>query len=109
VLFPRQEYYECKIVWLRDPDAMPYVRQSSVQRPARRGRVSLYSRDFTVVGWSELGPDAPRFCGAFWRRVFWLKPYDRYFEPHGTYAADEPAEAVSPRDVQVGRAMLWSP
>jgi hypothetical protein len=96
------ERYENRIVWVINPDTMPYVRESTVIRPQRSGRVALHS--FKVVGWAELQPDAPRFCGGFWRRVFWLKSYDRYFEPDGTYATDRPCEAVDPRLIRAGSA-----
>ena len=94
---------EARVVWLRDPGTMDYARQTVVAHGHRKGRMAF--RDFAVVGYSELRPDAPRCsdAGGFLRRVFWLKPYDRYFEPHGTYAHYEPAEAVDPKRVAPGQ------
>jgi hypothetical protein len=95
--------HEARVVWLIDPGEMSYVRSTVVAHRRRRGPIAF--RGFTVVGYTELRPDA-RSCrdiGGFLRRVFWLKPYDRYFEPRGTYACDEPAEAVDPKRVAPGR------
>lgn len=95
--------YEEKIVWLLDPATLPYVRErvglvSSRQRPLKN------YNNFKVVGYAVLKASASGKGGMFCRRFFWLKEYDRYFQPTGIYRFGTPAEAVDPLTVAPGVA-----
>ncbi len=93
---------EEEIVWLIDPATMPYVREcialvSSRQRPLKK------CNGYQVVGYAVLPAATP---GRSWfkRRCFWLKEYDRYYQPAGTYSVGTPAEGVDPLTVAPGVA-----
>lgn len=93
--------HESHIVWLVPQAELPrYVRESEMLLPRRRG-MSQGDRTLgygTVVGYSELHPTAPSDDRqGFWRRVFWLKPYDPYKE------GGCPAEGVASRSVVAGQ------
>ncbi|WP_151771040.1 DUF6009 family protein [Streptomyces abyssomicinicus] len=95
--------HETELVWLEDPQALDYVRQSLDRLPTRKGKPA-YHRDGRMVGYAILGPGAKpsRSSGTFRRRVFWLLPHDRDTDPTGLYTKGAPAEAVDPRTVAAG-------
>jgi hypothetical protein len=89
---------EMRIVWLESTDPLDYVRQSLVPCTRRKGRIRWTVG--RVVGYIEIGPEAVRDGRSdfFWRRIFWLKGYDRD-SGDPTYRRGAPAEAVDPRTV----------
>ncbi|MFE4654964.1 DUF6009 family protein [Streptomyces sp. NPDC056707] len=97
---PEELAHETHLVWLEDPIALDYVRQSLDRLPSRRGKPA-YHRNGRMVGYATLGKDAKpsRASGTFRRRVFWLLPHDRDQQPDGLYATGAPSEAIDPRTV----------
>ncbi len=89
--------FESNIVWLRDVNNMPYVREHFHQF-CRRRKGKLKHGDHEVVGYAELEKDAPNTGtkGCFARRIFWLKEADRANQPNGIYQTGCPSEAVDP-------------
>jgi hypothetical protein len=88
---------ESNVIWLRDISDIPYVRVYVNECCYRRKGKLKYS-DFEVIGYTELEKDAPNngMRGCFTRRVFWLKPHDRFYEPKGVYKIGCPVEAIDP-------------
>jgi len=95
--------YESEIIWLMDISEIPYVRELHNSNFSRRKGKIKYLH-YTVVGYSELQSNAPNtgLPGFFARRIFWLKEYDRYYQPNGTYSAGCPVEGVDPLTVKPG-------
>ncbi|MEV7123781.1 DUF6009 family protein [Kitasatospora griseola] len=93
--------HESTVVWLEDPAALDYVRQTIDKTPRRRGK-PRWLRDGRMVGYAELDDDAQADpdSGLHRRRVFFLLPHDRDLDPQGLYAAGAPGEAVDPRTVE---------
>jgi hypothetical protein len=92
---------EERIVWLMDTNAMPYVREGVYLTTQRRTRPRPPgARGNVLVGYAEVGKKGSGIQ-VYERRVFWLKPHDRYFDPNGVYRVRMPAEAVRPQDVRV--------
>lgn len=89
--------FESNIVWLRNINNVPYVREHFNQCCSRRKGKLKYG-DHEVVGYAELENDAPNTGtnGCFARRVFWLAEHDRVNQPNGTYQTGCPSEAVDP-------------
>lgn len=90
---------ESRIVWLRDPSRLDFVRVKKVGGFGRRAGLPKRiesSLPGIVVGYAELLPDYKRKCyeWGFARRFFWLRDTDPY--PSGC-----PAEAVNPLTIDV--------
>lgn len=70
---------ESRIVWLRDPAELPYIREEMAIRCSRSARIGS-AADPNLLGYSVLRRNAPpaRGCrGCWWRRVFRIaRPYD---------------------------------
>lgn len=94
--------HEAEIVWLFDPESMPYVRERVTIVSTRQRPIKKYN-DYKVVGYAILKPDAPG-KRMFRRRFFWLKDYDRYYQPQGIYSIGTPVEGVDPLTVAPGVA-----
>ena len=95
---------EESIVWLEDPSRYPYVRELDhiASFRSRKPRFDLTGR---MIGYATLRQDAKGYApGCFYRRVFWVKPYDRSEDPNGVYAHGSPIEAVDPSTVAAGVA-----
>jgi len=95
---------EVRIVWkFEDLSQFDYVRESTRRVGTRQRPVTAPAGE--LVGYAQLAETAERSgrAGVFFRRVFWLKPHDRHFEPGGVYANSNPSEAVDPRTVEPGR------
>lgn len=93
---------EERITWLVvDPLQFTYLREGTFLLARRRGKPRFPAHLF--VGYSEIRADAVGFQGRFFRRVWWLKEYDRDLSPEGSYSAGHPCEAVIPASIQVGR------
>jgi hypothetical protein len=99
---------ELAIVWLVDPSKFAYVRELHFDAfHSRAGNPSKLLKDclehFAVlVGYSVLKPSARSDCGTWTRRFWWLKDYDRHFDPGGRYADWFPTEAVDPLTIRAG-------
>ena len=98
---------EVEIVWLEDPVDLDYVRQALDKVNTRKGK-PRYERDGRLIGYSNLGPKAPRSAdsGLFARRTFYLLPHDRPNrpdDPECPYKVGSPLEAVDPRTVAPGK------
>ncbi|MFC8450110.1 DUF6009 family protein [Kitasatospora sp. NPDC057223] len=93
--------HEETVVWLEDPAAFDYVRQTIDKTPRRRGK-PRWLRDGRMVGYAELDETAVADpdSGLHRRRVFFLLPHDRDLDPAGLYAAGAPGEAVDPSTVE---------
>ena len=99
---PEDLIHEEKIVWLDDIEKFDYVRESLFVFGTRRRPIRY--RGFKTVGYSVLKKDAPN-CGhrgEFFRRVFWVKSYDRSESADDVYSLGGPTEAVDPRTVIPG-------
>jgi hypothetical protein len=95
---------EVSIVWLEDPLAHPYLRESVYSTTKRRGRVRCPAQGGRVVGYAEVSRD-PDDHGivVYHRRIWWLKAHDRSLDPEGVYRAWHPAEAVDPATIALGK------
>ncbi|MET9497398.1 DUF6009 family protein [Streptomyces sp. NPDC006552] len=98
---------EVEIVWLEDPADLDYVRQALDKVNTRRGK-PRYERDGRLIGYTNLGPKAPRSAhsGLFARRTFYLLPHDRPNQPDdpdGPYKVGSPLEAIDPCTVEPGK------
>jgi hypothetical protein len=91
------------IVWEIDISRADYVREWIVPAATRR-RPIAWRGPGCRVGYSVLRPDADSggYPRQFFRRVFWLKDCDRYYQPNGTYRTGAPMEAVDPLTVAPG-------
>lgn len=101
---------EVRIVWqYEDLSQFDYVRESTRRVGTRQRPVSAPAGE--RVGYAQLSESAERSgrAGVFFRRVFWLKPHDRHFEPGGVYEKSEPSEAVDPQTVEPGQAGQFTP
>lgn len=81
-----------------------YVRQSAYLLRMRTRAPGKQSGERRLVGYATVGSQTRGVGGYSLRRAFWLKDYDRYFDPTGSYRTGTPAEAVDPRTVQPGIA-----
>lgn len=100
--------YESKIVWLRDINKIPYVRERitdfNEKTGISRSRKLELNIEMELVGYAELESHAPfKFIDEgkeyFYRRVFFLKKADRANDPEGVYKTGCPIEAVDPKSV----------
>jgi hypothetical protein len=92
--------HELEIVWLQDITDIDYVRQGAYLLWTRTRAPGKNTGERRVVGYATVGPAARGVRGYFLRRVFWLKLYDRAYDPRGPYRTGTPAEAVDPRTVR---------
>ncbi|MFI6169027.1 DUF6009 family protein [Nocardia sp. NPDC051052] len=93
---------EESVVWLEDPSALPYVRESVIHHVHRQSRPRW--QPGRMIGYTTQGPGPSSEHGRFTRRVFWLKPYDRSEDPHGPHYRDcAPTEAVAPASIVLGK------
>jgi hypothetical protein len=101
---PKFIEHEIEIIWLRNPQTMPYVREIIELFPFRARRPGKRRWFGTEpVGYARLGPSAPsKGQGLFLRRQFWLEPHDRANDPNGVYRVGVPYEAVDPLTVSPG-------
>ena len=94
------------IVWIEDCSKLRYVRESVLPIPSRRAPPSWKRRGFhkagRMVGYVFLKPDVESENGMFYRRLFWLKPYDAPND--GPYKdGGRPAEGADPRSIVAGQ------
>ena len=93
---------ETEVIWLMPIENMEYVRESSWLAPTKtkppRSRLPGVTVGYTALSHREAGGASRSFN----RRRFYLKDYDRHFQPEGEYETDQPCEAVSPMDVRPG-------
>jgi hypothetical protein len=97
---------EDKIIWLKDRDTlarMGYVRERSLLCPIRTGPVKAPSGEM-LIGYAVLKKTAARsdekgFC----RRIFTLRPEDRFCDSQSTFRDCVPPEAVDPLFVETGK------
>lgn len=88
---------ESKIIWLRDVNTMPYVREF-LNYSCRKRIGKMKYKGWEIVGYAELEKNAETniMNGLYIRRGFWLKEYDRANQPDGIYKVGCPVEAVDP-------------
>lgn len=91
-------HHETEIIWLEDVEALTYVREAILLVRNRRGKPKIHADDTRLVGYANLGPQAPATNGFARRRVFTLRDYD----PYGEEPFQMPEEAVDPRTVEIG-------
>jgi len=100
---------EDKIIWLRNRDSlarMGYVRESMLLCPIRTGPVKAVKGEM-LVGYAVLKKTAARANeGGFCRRIFTLRPEDRFCDPKGLFQDYVPPEAVDPLFVQAGKPSI---
>lgn len=95
--------HESSITWLYPgitPD-MPYVRERVWLTRGRQGepKADEVTNEGIVLGYANLDATAIGHNGYYRRRVLWLEPHDRYFDPGGVYRRNFPMEAVLPSTV----------
>ena len=97
---------EDKIVWLKDRDAlarMDYVRERWLLCPLRTGPVKAAPGEM-LIGYAVLKKTAIRTEDAgFYRRIFTLRPEDRFCDPKGVLRDGLPPDAVDPLLVKAGK------
>jgi len=97
--------YEMDIVWVKEIN-VDYVIQKIVKAGTRQRSVPVKKNDsnFTRFGYAKLCADAPNAGKpyTFYRRVFYLRDWDRWKTPDGLYGSSAPSEAVDPRTVSAG-------
>lgn len=97
---------EDKIIWLKDHEAlarMGYVRERWLLCPIRTGPVKAPQGEM-LIGYAVLKKTAAKaeeegFC----RRIFTLRPEDRFCDAKGAFRDFAPPEAVDPFFVQAGK------
>jgi len=97
---------EDKIIWLKDHEAlarMDYVRERWLLCPIRTGPVKAPQGEM-LIGYAVLKKTAAKgdekgFC----RRIFTLRPEDRFCDPNGAFRDSAPPEAVDPLFVEAGK------
>lgn len=95
--------HEKEIQWEIPVGEVDYVRETTEYAGTRQRPVPCHRRG-ERVGYATLEEDAPNLRpGTFLRRVFFLKPEDRYYMPDGNYSYGAPSEAVDPRTVEPGK------
>jgi hypothetical protein len=108
--------YEMDIVWVKEIN-VDYVIQKIAKAGTRQRSVPVKENDsnFTRFGYAKLCADAPNTGKpyTFYRRVFYLRDWDRWKTPDGLYASSAPSAAVDPRTVspgEIGRKTqrVWS-
>jgi len=95
---------EIRIIWrFDDLSQFDYVRESTRRVGTRQRPIRPPAGE--LIGYAQLAESADRSgrAGVFFRRVFWLKPHDRRFEPRGVYENSNPSEAVDPHTVEPGQ------
>jgi glyoxylase-like metal-dependent hydrolase (beta-lactamase superfamily II) len=97
---------EDKIVWLKDFEAlarMNYVLEKWLLCPLRTGPVKAAKGEM-LIGYAVLKKTAAKtdekgFC----RRIFTLRPEDRFCDPKGAFQDSTPPQAVDPLLVEAGK------
>jgi hydroxyacylglutathione hydrolase len=97
---------EEKIIWLKDHNAlarMGYVRESWLLRPIRTGPVRAPPGEM-LIGYAVLKKTTAKggedgYC----RRIFTLRPEDRFCDPNGIFQDSAPPQAVDPLLVEAGK------
>lgn len=88
-----------EIIWLEDVSKQPYVRSMVVEDRRRRGRIA-YRGNGRAVGYENLPADTEphryEYGGGnyYFRRVFWLAPWDPY------EGGGHPIEAINPNTLE---------
>ena len=101
-------YYEDekRIVWLKDRESLAklgYVRERQQTTQIRSGPVQPSDGEI-LIGYAVLkNSTAKTSQEGFRRRIFILKPADRYFDPEGVFKDSMPRGAVDPLQVQAGK------
>jgi hypothetical protein len=104
----KQDYYEQedRIIWLANRESlakMGYVRERIQIAPIRTGPVRPPKGE-ELIGYAVLKQTAAAEHGkGFKRRIFTLKPVDRYYDPQGIFKDCVPPEAIDPLKVQAAR------
>jgi hypothetical protein len=97
---------EDKIVWLKNHEAMAsmgYVREKIQLCKIRTGPVKPPEGEF-LIGYAVLKKTTENTDGkGFYRRIFTLRPIDRYYRPKGDFQKSVPPEAVDPLSVRAGK------
>jgi glyoxylase-like metal-dependent hydrolase (beta-lactamase superfamily II) len=97
---------EDKIVWLKDREAlarMDYVRERWLLCPLRTGPVKAAPGE-VLIGYAVLKKTAAKADEkSFCRRIFTLRPEDRFCDPKGDFRDSMPPEAVDPLLVEAGK------
>jgi len=97
---------EEKIIWLRDRDAlarMGYVRERWLLCPIRTGPVRAPQGEM-LIGYAVLKKTAAKIDErGFCRRIFTLRPEDRFCDPNGIFLDYAPPDAVNPLLVEAGK------
>ena len=100
---------EEKIIWLKNRDALArtgYVRERWLFCPIRTGPVKAPPGEMPI-GYAVLKKTAAKgdekgFC----RRIFTMRPEDRFWDPKGVFQVSVPQEAVDPLFVEAGKPSL---
>jgi hypothetical protein len=94
---------EDRIIWLKDRESLAkigYVRESCQESDIRTGPVKAPEGE-VLIGYSVLKKSAVKDPeNGFCRRIFTLKPGDRYYDPKGDFRYSVPPGAVDPLQVQ---------
>ena len=98
VMTPKYED-EDRIIWLRDRDAlasMGYVRERWRLSSIRTGPVKAPPGEM-LIGYAVLKKTAEKSGEkGFFRRIFTLRPEDRFYDPEGIFRDCMPPGAVDP-------------
>lgn len=91
--------WESEIIWKIPQKDMPYVLH--IFKWCLNPDKLIRHGNRKIAGYAILRPGLTCKMG-YLRRVFFLRPEDRYFDPEGTYKHGVPMEAVDPLTVSVG-------
>jgi hypothetical protein len=97
---------EIDIVWLDDPTKYRYLREQKAFTTQPRAKIAI-NKDDILIGYAVSAKNKDR--GAYFRRFWFLRKYDRDFEPSGIYGkltfqrGPAPTEAVLPNTIEVGK------
>ena len=94
---------EIDIIWLYDPKDFEYVRQAfrtGWDEPPTQADFELDGE--ILVGYAIISENQSATLRWENHRVFFLKSYDRYYQPQGVYKIGCPLEAVDPLTIKPG-------
>ena len=95
--------HESCIIWLESIENIPYVLEYAILCKQREAMFDIPTyRTIKLIGYSALDSTAePYDDGHFIRRAFWLRDFDRFFQPDGIYSNGCPVGAVDPITVSI--------
>jgi hypothetical protein len=94
-------WIKMSIVWMEDPLQFTYLRERKYTSNHRTIPVKkiLFCEQKRIIGYEIISHKR----GMYNFRLWWLKTYDRDFDPEGAYKYNQPYEAVIPSSIESGK------